>query len=576
MIKYLILLLALVTLSLGPVKAQQERTVWSKEKAAEWSAKNGWMSGANFIPSTAINQLEMWQKETFDPSTIDRELGFAENIGMNLMRVFLHHLAWEKDPVGFKNRVNQYLSIANKHKVKTMFVFFDDCWDENYAAGKQREPKPGIHNSGWIRDPGKLFYDKPAIAGNLELYVKDILTTFKNDNRVVLWDLYNEPGNSNYGSKSLFLLSQIFKWARQVDPSQPLSSGVWRPDLVDLNTYQLKNSDIITYHNYNKEGEHAQVIDSLKKYGRPLVCTEYMARTRGSLFSNIMPLLKQNNVGAINWGFVSGKSNTIYAWDAPMPNGGEPKVWFHDIFRKDGTPYRQDEVDLIKSLNSATTAVHHDAPAYPLITHDPYFSIWSMTDKLNASPTKHWTGAEQPLSGMIKVDGIAYRVMGAEGKTFNTIAPTTDEETYSVKYTEAEPAKGWENAAFSDASWTTGKAPFTDNKSTTGTVWRSKDLWMRRPFNITNTNLNKLFLKIQHDDNIEVFLNGEQVYDYTGWFHKYQYISLDAMKSKLKSGKNMLAIHVANTAGGAFLDAGVVYEPAMKKDANTVMAVQKM
>ena len=371
MIKFLILFLASGSLSMGPVKAQQERTVWSKEKAAEWSAKHGWMSGANFIPSTAINQLEMWQKETFDAATIDRELGYAENIGMNLMRVFLHHLAWEIDPVGFKDRINKYLSIANKHKVKTMFVFFDDCWDENYAAGKQREPKPGIHNSGWIRDPGKLFYDRPAIAGNLELYVKDILTTFKNDNRVVLWDLYNEPGNSNYGSKSLFLLSQIFKWARQVDPSQPLSSGVWRPDLVDLNTYQLNNSDIITYHNYNKEGEHALVIDSLKKYGRPLICTEYMARTRGSFFSNIMPLLKQNNVGAINWGFVAGKSNTIYAWDAPMPNGGEPKVWFHDIFRKDGTPYSQDEIDIIKSL-TGSSAASHKAPAYPhqLCTYD--------------------------------------------------------------------------------------------------------------------------------------------------------------------------------------------------------------
>ena len=153
-------------------------------------------------------------------------------------------------------------------------------------------------------------------------------------------------------------------------------------------------------------------------------------------------------------GFVSGKTNTIYAWDTPMPNGAEPKVWFHDIFRKDGTPYSQEEVDLIKSLTGASASANHKAPAYPLITHDPYFSVWSMTDKLNASPTKHWTGADQQLSGIIKVDGVNYRVIGAEGKAYSTIAPTTDEETYTVKYTEAAPAQGWEQPTFSDATWT--------------------------------------------------------------------------------------------------------------------------
>ncbi len=342
--------LVMMAFSISYCHAQKERAVWTKELANEWYAKQGWLRGCNFTPSSAINQLEMWQKETFDPATIDRELGYAEGIGLNAMRVFLHHVAWEVDPVGFKKRMDQYLAIADKHHIKTMFVFFDDCWDANCGPGKQRAPKPGIHNSGWVQDPGELFYDKPAIAGTLEKYVKDVLTTFKKDKRIFLWDLYNEPGNSSYGSKSLFLLSEIFKWGREVNPDQPLSAGVWAENLTDLNTFQLQNSDVITYHNYNKEPEHAKAIDTLKLYGRPLICTEYMARTRGSLFSNIMPLLKENNVGAINWGFVSGKTNTIYAWDTPMPNGDEPKVWFHDIFRKDGTPYSEDEVALIKSL----------------------------------------------------------------------------------------------------------------------------------------------------------------------------------------------------------------------------------
>ena len=348
--KILFVLITVMCLTNGNAYSQKERVVWSKEQANAWYAKQGWVRGCNFIPSTAINQLEMWQKETFDPATIDRELGYAEGIGLNAMRVFLHHVAWEVDPSGFKNRMKQYLTIADKHHIKTMFVFFDDCWDENYATGKQRAPKPGIHNSGWIRDPGKLLYDQPVVMGTLEKYVRDVLTTFKNDKRILLWDVYNEPGNSGYGSKSLFLLSEIFKWGREINPDQPLSAGVWAKNLTDLNTFQLANSDVITYHNYDKEPEHEEAIDTLKNYGRPLICTEYMARTRGSLFKNIMPLLKENNVGAINWGFVSGKTNTIYAWDTPMPNGDEPKVWFHDIFRKDGTPYSEDEVTLIKSL----------------------------------------------------------------------------------------------------------------------------------------------------------------------------------------------------------------------------------
>ncbi len=332
------------------VNAQKERTVWSKAKAAEWYNQQGWVRGCNFIPSTAINQLEMWQKESFDTATIDRELGFAEGIGLNAMRVFLHHVAWEIDPAGFKKRVDEYLYIANKHHIKTMFVFFDDCWDENYAAGTQRLPKPGVHNSGWIRDPGKLYYDQPAIITTLEKYVKDILTTFKHDKRILLWDVYNEPGNSGYGIKSLPLLSKVFTWGRQVKPDQPLSAGLWDKNLTELNIFQLKNADVITYHNYSDQKEHGLVIDSLKQYGRPMICTEYMARTRGSRFENIMPLLKQHNVGAINWGFVAGKTNTIYAWDTPMPDGAEPKIWFHDIFRKDGTAFSNEEIKLIKKL----------------------------------------------------------------------------------------------------------------------------------------------------------------------------------------------------------------------------------
>jgi len=354
--KIFCLVFALIaTLNLVVCNAQTTKTThkiavrWTNEKANEWYKQWGWLRGCDFIPSTAINQLEMWQAESFDPVTIDRELGWAESIGMNIMRVYLHHLAWEVDSVGFKTRMEKYLTIANKHKIATLFVFFDDCWNPVYQAGKQPDPKPGVHNSGWVRDPGNLG-DDASHYPLFERYVKDVLTHFKKDKRIVLWDLYNEPGNSDYNNKSMPLLKKVFQWAREVNPSQPVSAGLWNKSLVDLNVFQLANSDVITYHNYNDEIEHKAAIDSLRKYNRPLLCTEYMARRNNSRFANIMPILKAENVAAINWGLVSGKTNTKYAWDNPMPDGAEPKLWFHEIFRKDGTPYKEDEVKLIRQL----------------------------------------------------------------------------------------------------------------------------------------------------------------------------------------------------------------------------------
>ncbi|HLO60565.1 MAG TPA: cellulase family glycosylhydrolase [Bacteroidales bacterium] len=340
-----------------PVSEIKERPVWSKQQAAEWYIQQGWMRGCNFIPSTAINQLEMWQAETFDTATINKELGWAHHIGLNTMRVFLHHVAWQVDSAGLKKRIGTYLTIAENNGIRTIFVLFDDCWNPTYAAGKQPDPKPGVHNSGWIRDPGDLLYQDTALFVVLEHYEKDILHSFAGDNRIVMWDLYNEPGNSGYGNKSLNLLQKAFKWARQVNPSQPVTSGVWNITLQDLNKYQLENSDVITYHDYKTDTIHRKTIDSLRLYGRPLICTEYMARKHNSRFDNIMPMLKDENIGAINWGLVAGKTNTMYAWDEPMPDGSEPKLWFHEIFRKDGTPYKQEEVNLIMELTGVEVPV---------------------------------------------------------------------------------------------------------------------------------------------------------------------------------------------------------------------------
>lgn len=349
---FLSFLAVMMCANLGYAQKKQAQR-WSVEKANAWYAKHAWITGANFLPSNAINQLEMWQKDTFSPDLIDKELGWAEGIGFNAMRVYLHSLAWKQDPEGFKQRMDQYLTIANKHKIKTIFVFFDDCWNKQATIGKQPAPKPGVHNSGWVQDPGDPNHKEEAKFPELEKYVKDVLTKFSKDERILLWDLYNEPGNSGKKVSSLPLLKKVFEWARAVDPQQPISAGLWAWDFEELNAFQALNSDIITYHDYEAPEWHQRVLDLLKSHGRPMICTEYMARTRNSRFENVLPMLKKENIGAINWGFVAGKSNTIYQWDTPIADGSEPKEWFHDIYRQDGTPYKQEEVDLIKKLNSS-------------------------------------------------------------------------------------------------------------------------------------------------------------------------------------------------------------------------------
>jgi Cellulase (glycosyl hydrolase family 5) len=325
---------------------------WSAEKANAWYAKLPWLVGCNFIPSTAINQLEMWQEDTFDPKTIDRELGWAEDIGFNTARVFLHDLAWQADPKGFKDRVRNYLEIADRHHVRTLFVLFDDCWNPTPKIGKQPAPIPGVHNSGWMQSPGQAVVNKPEEWKRLEQYVKDVVATFGKDQRVLAWDVYNEPGNEKQGEKSLPLLKETFAWARAARPEQPLTAGVWFNN-AKLNDYQLETSDIVTFHNYDGPDRLRAQIREIKKRGYPVICTEYMARTHGSRFEASLPIFKEERVGCYSWGLVSGKTQTIYPWGSPK-GAPEPKVWFHDIFRSDGTPFDAKEVEAIKKLTKGS------------------------------------------------------------------------------------------------------------------------------------------------------------------------------------------------------------------------------
>ncbi len=342
---------------------------WSAERANAWYANQDWRAGANFVPSTASNQFEMWQAETWDPETIDRELGWAAAIGFNTMRVYLHDMLWTADAAGLEKRMDEYLAIADKHGIKTIFVPFDCVWDPYPKPGPQEEPVPHVHNSRWVQSPHVDVQKDPARYEELlKPYLTGILTRFKDDPRILAWDLLNEPGNAvpqyedHWDNKEredthLILLNRLFDWAREVNPSQPLTAGIWidvgeRTDPLDpLDKVMLERSDIITFHTYSPLPKAKIAVEWLKHFGRPVICTEYMSRGSGSTFETVMPYFKEQNVGAINWGLVNGRSQTIYPWDSwNKQYTAEPDPWFHDVFRKDGTPYRGTEAALIREL----------------------------------------------------------------------------------------------------------------------------------------------------------------------------------------------------------------------------------
>jgi hypothetical protein len=372
-LKYGLMTTVLIVLGWCTSAASPQTLRWSEQKANAWYAQQPWLVGSNYVPKSAINQLEMWQEPTFDPTEIDKELTWAEAMGMNTMRVFLHDLLWQQDAAGFQRRFEQFLTIASRHHIRPVIVLFDSCWDPAPHLGPQHPPIPGVHNSGWVQSPGAMALADPNQYPRLKKYVLGVVGAFASDDRILAWDVWNEPGGvsaETYPNEELkekdkiarvkLILPQVFEWAREANPAQPLTSGVWDVDtssesgnLGEIQQIQLLESDIISFHNYDWPESFKKEVAWLKrKYNRPVICTEYMARSKGSTFDGVLPIAKQEQVGAINWGFVAGKTQTYLPWDSwQRPYVLEqPSVWFHEVLRSDGTPYRQAEVDLIRQL----------------------------------------------------------------------------------------------------------------------------------------------------------------------------------------------------------------------------------
>ena len=367
-LRTLLLALALVGAAAAPAQAPAR---WPAATANKWYAAQPWLVGANYIPATAINELEMWQADSFDPARIDYELGLAQATGMNTARVFLHDLLWKQDPAGFTQRMEAFLTIAARHGIRPIFVLFDSCWDPDPKVGPQHPPIPGVHNSGWVQSPSRTDLVDPAQRARLKDYVEGVVGRFAHDPRVLAWDVWNEPdnpGGGNYVGKELpgeqaaivDLLPQVFAWARAAGATQPLTSGVWRgaswapnaADLTPIERIQLAESDIMSFHNYDWPEVFEHRVAELRPYGRPILCTEWMARGNGSTVDTILPIGKREHVAMLNWGFVDGRIQTSLPWDSwQRPYTLEPPtIWFHDLYHTDGTPYRQREIATFRAL----------------------------------------------------------------------------------------------------------------------------------------------------------------------------------------------------------------------------------
>ena len=353
---------------------------WTKADAGSWWRAQPWICGFNFLPSTAVNFLEFWHRDTYDPATIERELDWASAIGFNAMRVNLHYLVWKHDREGLLERIDRCLDIGARVGIRTVLCLLDDCGfgraEPRY--GPQPDPLPGVHNSRAVASPGRALVMNRSAWPDIETYVRDIVRTFRTDKRVLFWDLYNEPGNRmEFGpdtysefddallSHSQALMAACFDWARVETPEQPMTVGAWLtplPTSMEL-PYQnmidqqaLSLSDLVTFHAYSDSARTSQFVDYLATHDRPMACTEWMARSVDSRIVDQLSMLKRRDIGCFQWGLVKGRSQTHLPWPSGLMEllgkSHEDGTWFHDLLDEHGQAYDITEIEVIRTLTS--------------------------------------------------------------------------------------------------------------------------------------------------------------------------------------------------------------------------------
>lgn len=286
----------------------------------------------------------------FDPDLIDREMGLAQEIGFNCARVGLPFVVWEAEPEAFKTRVGKFLEICHARGIRVMPALFDDCSFGplvDPVFGPQPEMVPGWFANAWAPSPGHSMVRDPQTWPRLEKYVKDIITTFKDDPRLWVWDLYNEPTNRENGDGSIALVEKVFHWAREINPTQPLTVGEWNGNTT-LNEMLWRLGDIMTFHEYTGPEELKKHIENLSRQDRPMICTEWLNRILGSKVAECLPIFRETGVGAMSWGLVNGKTQTHLNW-GHRPGDPEPEVWQHDLFHPDHTLYDTKEIELFRA-----------------------------------------------------------------------------------------------------------------------------------------------------------------------------------------------------------------------------------
>ncbi len=480
--------------------------LWPKERAAEWQEAQPWLVGCNFLPSTAVNDIEMWRRETFDPATIERELGWARSLGFNSVRVFVNAVVWEADADGLRQRFGEFLAIAARHGISVMPVLLDDC---NFAgrearATPQPDPVPGVHNSQWVSSPPLNLVTNRAAWPRLEAYVKGMVGAFGHDRRVAVWDLYNEPGNSGMGDRSLPLVAAAFAWARELRPDQPLTVGPWGDFGDAMSRRMFALSDVVSFHAYDAPGGVEAKIRLCAAYGRPVLCTEWLRRQTGNDFAGLLPVFERYRVGCYNWGLVAGRTQTYFPWGSP-PNAPEPALWQHDIFRRDGTPFSAGEALYVRSFFGRL----------PVATRE--------------------------------------------------VVPAARQEAVAWLYTLEAPGTNWARADFDTAGWEEGAAPFGRQEPPFAraprTEWTTPDIWLRRTFVWPEGRFEAPRLIMHYDEEPEVYLDGVLAARPGGYTGSYREVDLaPAARSLLTPGRHTLAVHCRQTAGGQFMDAGIVVQ----------------